>query len=148
MTKTQTVSLRVSRRFDASPERVFDAWLDPEIARKWLFHDESGKIVRAEADARVGGAFRFVRRGEDGDDLEHVGEYLEIDRPRRLVFTFAVPALSPEYDRVTIEIVRLDRGCELTLTSEMTPAIYAEWGEQTREGWTKMLQGLAGQVGG
>lgn len=143
----ETVALQVTRRFDASPERVFDAWLDPEVARRWLFSDEGSEIVRAEVDARVGGSFSFVRRSGDGD-LEHVGEYLEIDRPRRLVFTFAVPAISPEYDRVTIEIVRLDKGCELTLTSEMSPEIFAEWGEQTREGWTKMLGVLASQLGG
>lgn len=142
----EPVVLQVTRRFDAAPERVFDAWLDPRIARRWLFVGEEGEIVQARIDARVGGGFSFVRRGREGD-LEHVGQYLEIDRPRRLVFTFAVPALSPEYDRVTIGIVRLDKGCELTLTSEMSPEIYAEWGEQTREGWTRMLGGLAAALG-
>ena len=143
---SETVSLQVSHRFDASPERVFDAWLDPEIASKWMFQDERSEIVSARIDARVGGSFSFMRRSKDGD-LEHIGEYLVIDRPHRLVFTFAVPALSPEYDRVTIEIVRLDRGCQLTLTSEMTPEIHAEWGEQTREGWAKMLGALANELG-
>lgn len=146
MDDRKTISLTVTRRFDASPERVFDAWLDPETARKWLFSDEGSEIVRAEIDARVGGGFSFVRRSPEGD-LEHVGEYLEIDRPRRLVFTFAVPALSPEYDRVTVEIVRLDKGCELTLTNEMSPEVHSEWGEQTREGWTKMLAALARELG-
>ena len=142
---TPTVSLEVKRRFHAAPEQVFDAWLDPEIARRWIFRDRDSEIVSAKVDARVGGSFSFVRRSPGGD-LEHVGEYLEIDRPRRLVFTFAVPAISPEYDRVTIDIQRLDAGCELTLTSEMSPAIFAEWGEQTRAGWTRMLEGLAGLV--
>ena len=143
----ETVSLQVRRRFEAAPEKVFDAWLDPQVARRWIFSDQNGKIVSANVDARVGGSFSFVRRDENGD-LDHVGEYLEIDRPRRLVFTFAVPAISPEYDRVTIEIVRLDKGCELTLTSEMSPEIFAEWGEQTRAGWTRMLAGLASLVEG
>ncbi len=144
----KTVSLQLTRRFDAAPERVFDAWLDVEVARHWLFRDETGEIVAARTDPRVGGAFSFVRRDAEGVDLEHVGEYLVIDRPRRLVFTFAVPSISPEYDRVTIDIMRLDRGCELTLTSEMSPEIFAEWGEQTREGWTTLLGGLAAQVEG
>ncbi|MEO3386637.1 SRPBCC domain-containing protein [Mesorhizobium sp. CAU 1741] len=144
---TETVSLQVKRRFAASSERVFDSWIVPEIARRWIFSDQNGEIVSARVDARVGGTFSFVRRDANGD-LEHVGEYLEIDRPRRLVFTFAVPSISPEYDRVTIEIVRLDTGCELTLTSEMSPAIFAEWGEQTKAGWTRMLDGLAVLVEG
>jgi uncharacterized protein YndB with AHSA1/START domain len=137
-----TVKLQVKKRFSASPERVFDAWLDPDTARKWLFRTETDEIVRAEIDARVGGGFTFVnRRGEE--EIVHVGEYLEIDRPHRLVFSFAVPQYSPEYDRVTIEITRLDKGCELTLTDEMSAGLAEEWGEQTKEGWTMMIGRLA-----
>ncbi len=139
---SENVMLQVRRRFDASPERVFDAWLDPAVARNWLFRTETDEIIVAEVDARVGGSFRFVNRRGD-EEIEHVGEYLEIDRPRRLVFTFGVPTYSPEFDRVTIDIVRLDSGCELTLTDEMSPEIAAEWGEQTKEGWTMMLGRLA-----
>ncbi|TKT82576.1 SRPBCC domain-containing protein [Aquamicrobium sp. LC103] len=139
---TKKRAVIVTRRFDVSAERVFDAWLDPETARKWLFTTGEGALVRAEVDARVGGRFAFVDRRDDVD-VEHVGEYLEIDRPDRLVFSFAVPMYSPEYDRVTIEIRRLDKGCELTLTNEMSPGIYEEWGEGTKEGWTKMLGTLA-----
>lgn len=145
MTASQPAILQVKRRFDASAERVFDAWLDPETAGKWLFRSEEGEAVTGRVDARVGGSFAFVSHRKDGD-IEHTGDYLEIDRPRRLVFTFAVLAFSPEYDRVTIEIARLDKGCELTLTSEMAPEVFAEWGEQTRKGWTMMLDALAAQL--
>jgi uncharacterized protein YndB with AHSA1/START domain len=142
MTPTKNPSVTVTHRFDASPERVFDAWLDPKTARKWLFATPEGDIVRAETDPRVGGRFSFVDR-RDGEDIEHVGEYVVIERPTRLVFTFAVPLYSPEYDRVTVEIRRLDKGCELTLINEMSPEILAEWGEKTREGWGRILGGLA-----
>ena len=54
---------------------------------------------------------------------------------------------SPEYDRVTVEIARLDNGCELTLTNAMSPEIYAEWGEKTQEGWTMILDALARELG-
>lgn len=139
-------SIRVTRAFRAAPERVFDAWLDPETARKWLFATETGEMVRAEIDPRVGGRFTFTER-RDGVDVEHVGEYLVIDRPKKLVFSFAVPAYSPDYDRVTVEIAATADGCELTLSNEMTPEIYEEWGEKTREGWMMIVGSLARALG-
>src|SRR5690242_19007726 len=112
-TQTKT-SLTVTRQFNYSPERVFDAWLDPAIARKFLFATADGEMVRAEVDARVGGKFTFVDR-RNGEDVLHTGEYLEIDRPRRLVFTFAVPQYSEEYATVAVDIIPSGNGCDLTL---------------------------------
>ena len=71
--------------------------------------------------------------------MEHTGEYLEIDRPRRLSFTLQVPFDSEEVDRVTIEIEPTDGGCELTLITETSP----KWAEQSTEGWKMILDGLA-----
>ena len=141
MTTEPRITARVTHRFSASPERVFDAWLDPEKARKWLFATASGQMVRAEIDARVGGAFIFTDR-RDGEDVEHTGEYLEIDRPRRLVFTLSVEKYAQEVDRVTIEIAPLGTGCELTLTHEMHPD-WAEYASRAEAGWTGILERLA-----
>jgi uncharacterized protein YndB with AHSA1/START domain len=135
--------IRISRRFEASAERVFDAWLDPKKAGKWLFATPTGQMVRVEIDARVGGSFVITRRS-DGEDVEHVGKYLEIDRPRRLVFTFAVPKFSTQETRVAIDIRPLPTGCELTLTHE---GVLPEWLEQSKEGWGKILEALAENLG-
>lgn len=140
MTAETTISIRATRRFSAPPERVFDAWFDVERARRFMFATSSGRMVRAEIDGRVGGRFVFVdRRG--GEDVEHVGEYLEIERPRRLVFLFGVPSESSDMDRVTIEIVPRGSGCELTLTHEMA-ARWAEYRDRTEAGWSTMLEAL------
>lgn len=76
----------------------------------------------------------------DGIDVEHVGEYLEIDRPRRLVFTFGVPQFSPEFTRVRVDIVPSGSAFELTLTHE---GVLRDYASQTRQGWTGILEGLA-----
>jgi uncharacterized protein YndB with AHSA1/START domain len=136
---TTPIVLVVKRAFDAPAERVFDAWLDPNSAGKWLFATETGQMVRVEIDARVGGHFAFVDR-RDGVDVEHVGEYFEIDRPRRLAFHFSVPKYSTVVTRVTIDIVPLGSACELTLTHE---GVLPEWLEPTKTGWTGILGTLA-----
>ena len=56
---TRTEAIQVTRRFDASAERVFDAWLDTKRASKFLFATPTGVMVRAEIDARVGGRLLF-----------------------------------------------------------------------------------------
>ncbi len=142
-TSDQRATVRVTHRFAQSSERVFDAWLDPAQAGKFLFATPNGKMVRAEIDARVGGSFVFVDR-RDGEDVEHVGEYLEIDRPRRLAFTFAVPKFSAERTGVTIEIAPSGGGCVLTLTHEGVLPAYAT---RTEAGWQMILEGLAVALG-
>jgi uncharacterized protein YndB with AHSA1/START domain len=137
--------VRVTRRFAASAERVFDAFLDPEKAGRFMFATATGQMVRAEVDPRVGGRYLFIDRRPEGD-AEHFGEYLEIDRPRRLVFTFSVDRASTEADRVAIDIVPLETGCELTLTHEMKPE-WADYAARTEQGWTGMIEGLARTLG-
>jgi uncharacterized protein YndB with AHSA1/START domain len=139
------VTVRVTRRFAASAERVFDAFLDPEKAGRFMFATATGQMVRAEVDPRVGGRYLFVDR-RDGEDVEHFGEYLEIDRPRRLVFTFSVDRSSTDADRVAIDIAPLESGCELTLTHEMKPE-WADYAARTEEGWSNIVAGLARALG-
>ena len=137
------VPVVVAHRYESPPERVFDAWLDAEAARRFLFATPHGEMVRAEIDPRVGGHFRLTERREEGE-VDHTGEYLEIARPSRLVFTFS--AGEPEADRVTVEIVPAGEGSDLTLTHDMQ-AKWADHVERTRDGWAAVLQGLADVLG-
>ena len=131
------VLVRVTHRFDASAERVYDAFLDPGRASKFMFATATGQIVRCDIDARVGGTFTIVDR-RSGEDVAHTGTYLALERPRRIVFTLAVEKYSTDTDTVTIEITRLRKGCEVTLTHEMG-AKYAPFQDRAREGWSGIL---------
>ena len=138
MTRTDDrVIVRVTHRFDASAERVYDAFLDPNRAGKFMFATATGQIVRCEIDARVGGTFTIVDR-RDGEDVAHTGKYLTLERPRRIVFTLSVEKYTDETGTVMIDIAPLPKGCELTLTHEMT-AKYAPYRDRTQEGWMGML---------
>jgi uncharacterized protein YndB with AHSA1/START domain len=131
--------LKVSHRYPFPRERVFDAWLDPKIARRFLFATPEGEMVRAETDPRVGGRFTFVDRRPEMGDVEHVGEYLEIDRPRRLVFTFAVPQYDPGDTTVTLDFAPDGDGCVVTLSHA---GVLEEWAKRTTQGWTTILESL------
>ncbi len=137
----ECINIQVSRRFEASSERVFDAWLDPQSAGRWLFATPTGQMIRVEIDGRVGGSFVIVDRRPDGD-AEHFGDYLAIERPRRLVFSFSVDKHSRDGDRISVEISPVGDGCQLTLTHEMD-AKWADWVNQTVQGWKDILEGLA-----
>lgn len=138
------VQVRVTHRFSASPERVFDAFLDPARAGRFMFATPTGQMVKVEIDPRVGGKFAFVDR-RDGEDVAHAGEYLVIDRPRRLVFTLAVEKYSQEIDQVEISIEPRGHGCELTLTHGMSAAWKDRKGDIER-GWSGILDGLEAEI--
>ena len=135
---TDTRTLSVSRSIAAPPEAVFDAWLDPAAAGRFLFATPGGVMEKVEIDPRVGGGFTVIeRRGET--QAEHHGEYVEIDRPSRLAFDFWT-SFSAERTRVTIEIEPDGGGSRLTLTHE---GVWSDYEERTRQGWTMILDGLA-----
>jgi uncharacterized protein YndB with AHSA1/START domain len=133
-----THSVTVTRHFDFPADRVFGAWLDPASVGKWLFATETGQIVRALIDPRVGGKFSIVDRRK-GEDVEHRGEYLQINRPHRLVFTFSVPKYSGLFTTVTIDILPQGAGCQLTLRHD---GVLPEYLEGTKTGWAQIFDGL------
>ncbi len=127
----------------ASPQAVFDAWLTPEKIRQW-FAPGLGEMVRIEVDARLGGKFSFVQR-RGNDDVDHVGEYLVMDRPHRLVFTWGVPKYTPDVSRVSVEIQTAPMGCQVALVHELHPN-WADYVQRTEQAWAKMLEAMATAV--
>jgi uncharacterized protein YndB with AHSA1/START domain len=135
-------SLCIVRVLPARPEEVFDAWIDPESLRTWMCPGAMS-VSAVEVDARVGGSFRIVMRGAQGD-VEHTGRYREIRRPERLVFTWASRITAGRETLVTIELRARADGTELTLTHAELPD------DETRRlhqgGWASIVEKLAAQL--
>ena len=139
--------LRMVRRFAASPQAVFDAWTKPEMIRRWLFTAPDTNTV-LDIDARVGGTWTIGDR-RDGVDYTATGEYLEVEIPNKLVFTFAMPQFSPNTDRITVHIEADGAGSIMTFTQEGID-IAAELrqadpdaADSSEQGWSQMFELLA-----
>ncbi len=137
------VTVTVTKKFSVSAERVYDAWLSPDWLGRWMYgpaiRDE--RVVRLGLEPRVGGRFSFVVNRQ-GVEVEHSGEYLELDRPRLLVFTWAARDALPEGSRVIVEIAPCDGGCELTLT-QVLGANRTDFAIRAEGAWRKMFEALA-----
>lgn len=102
-------ALKIVRKFDVTPEMVFDAFTKPESMRVWWTVD-----TQFDMDLRVGGQWTITREESDMT-LTMTGEYLEIDRPHRLKHTIAMPQFSPNSDIISIQINPDGKGgCEVT----------------------------------
>jgi uncharacterized protein YndB with AHSA1/START domain len=97
--------IRMTRLFDAPPDLVFEVMTKPEHIREWWGRLGDGYSVPVcEVDLRVGGAWKFVNRHPQGEATFY-GEYLEIDAPRRVVFTEIFADFPDSPSTVTSELV-------------------------------------------
>ncbi|MBA9026053.1 SRPBCC family protein [Peribacillus huizhouensis] len=152
MNNYSTTTLTMIRNFDVAPEKVFDAWLNSEMMRKWFFTLEGTNKV-AQNNPQVGGTWEIVdHRG--GKDYRAIGEYLEIDPPTKLVFTFKMPQFSETEDTITVELKELQQGTEMTFSqiiivpheenwteSDIEKAL-GEYHDGSEHGWNLMFMGL------
>lgn len=132
------ISLQMSRRFDASPERVFDAWLSKAWG-DWI----GPRTVRGEVtllEPRVGGRYRIIMHRRDSDPLIVEGVYRQIERPFALVFTWTWTHEERE-SRVSLRFHPVGSGTEMTIRHEGFSA--PERRDSHRQGWTTSFDKLA-----
>ena len=133
----QTAPLLVVRRQMAVPrERVFQAWLDSESLAHWM-RPSGTTHATVTVDPRVGGGFRIVMEGAPHGCVEHTGEYLAIEPPSRLSFTWISKHTDQRPTVVTIEFHERGTGTELVLTHRGLPASQVEG---HRLGWTDIVR--------
>lgn len=78
----------ITRTFNGPPRIVFDAWTRPElVARWWAPKSHKVRVASCNADARVGGSYRYVLTMDSGNSFAFSGKYLEVTPPSRLVYT-------------------------------------------------------------
>jgi uncharacterized protein YndB with AHSA1/START domain len=148
MSSREVATFRIERSFAAAPEDVFDAWTNPQVLERWWTVQSSQGSPRCEVDLRVGG--RYVLRMRDDSGELHVvgGEYREVDRPRRLVYTWRWEGDGgPHPGHVSIVTV------EFRADGDMTTVVLEHSGLASEEsrtrhgaGWQTVLERLAQRI--
>jgi len=133
------LKLNISKIIHAPIEKVFDAWLNPILLSKFMTPMPGMPESHVENDARQGGTFTIIMHVGD-EKLPHTGEYLEINRPNRLVFTWASHR-SPDDSRVTLNFTRIDdHKTEVSLSQ--VKFIDEEARSDHEGGWSNILDKL------
>ena len=150
ITKPTETSLRVERTFDASPEEVFDAWTNPEVLRRWWRPNPAWTTPVAEVDLRVGGRYRIsMEDPENGAKHTAGGEYSEVSRPERLVYSWQWEEEDGRLGHASTVAVdfRADGdGERTTVVLEHSGLISAESRDSHTYGWAGILEMLEAHV--
>ncbi len=127
-------SVRITRTYNAKPEKVFRAWTDPASIGAWLAKGEY-----FSADVRVGGLFYIEMRGLEKIN-PHYGRYLRIESPGAIEFTWVSEWTAGKESVVLIELAERGGKTELTLTHDGLPnEIFAD---AHAKGWSSFLEEL------
>lgn len=139
--------VRVSEIIRADPERLFRAWTEPEQLAGWWRMDAPGwTFADASIELTVGGRYELAMTDPEGKTHRAVGVYREIERPRRLVFSWnwADPAHAVGDTVVTVEFEPLPDGATRVVVT------HARFADPARlpgheSGWTQLLRLLKGR---
>jgi uncharacterized protein YndB with AHSA1/START domain len=135
--------VQVRRRVKARVEQIFDLWTKPDLMARWMSPFPGAVNCKASCDLRPGGTFSLVM-SSDESSRQVSGTYVQIDRPRKLVFTWIGPLTNNVNTLVTVELNPCGDETDLVLTHERlpTPTIY----EGHTRGWGNILDHLADAV--
>lgn len=140
MTSAKTENaVEVAIRIGAKPETVFDFFTDPDKMIQWMGRS-------AELEPRAGGLFRC----DINDESVARGEYVELDPPRRIVFTWGwegEDAVTPAGSSTVEILLELDGdGTQLRLIHSDLPSV--ESAERHRHGWEHYAERLSSAASG
>jgi uncharacterized protein YndB with AHSA1/START domain len=142
--------LELSHRFEAPRQKVFEAWTNPEVLRRWWAAAPTWGTPLAEVDAQKGGRYRLSMRTDEGEVHTVRGEYKEVQPPERLAYTWEWeegPEGAKAGGHSTLVVVEFLEDGEGTLV-KLTHSGFAS--EEIREmhvhGWQAVLANLERRV--
>jgi uncharacterized protein YndB with AHSA1/START domain len=140
MASDPTEVIIVRKVFPAPKERVFRAWTEPSQVKRWWSIGEGWKTSFVDMDVRVGGKFRLGNEPPDGNVVLITGEFLVVQPPDKLVYTWHFEAPKPEESVVKVEFRGVGDETEVLITHEHASK---EMGPSGEAAWINVLQRLA-----
>jgi uncharacterized protein YndB with AHSA1/START domain len=137
-------TLTVSRTIPASRERVFKAWTTPAEVKKWWSIGDGWTTSSAKFDLRVGGKLSIGNEPAGGGTVLITGEFLVVERPSKLSYTWLFPGTPPDEGVVTVEFRDLGKQTEVVITHARASK---EMLLGAIEGWNTALAGLEMYLG-
>jgi uncharacterized protein YndB with AHSA1/START domain len=137
-------AVRITRVLPANPSAVFAAWTDPDHLQQWLCPDP-GHVAAASCAPVVGGGYRLVMIFPSGS-VEISGEYLVVEPPRRLVFTWRPGGDERRESRVTVLLRADGPGTHMTILHERVPD--ERYRSALTKGWGSVVDRLLHHVTG
>ena len=139
-------SLTLKRRLNASCEKVYAAWTDPEKIARWFGPAQvKAGSVSADIDLRVGGRYRISFEGGDGEYFQVDGVYLEVTPNARIAFSWAWHSTPERESQVTVSLQPDGGGTLLTLHHEQFFNEAARDGHA--RGWSELFDKLEKYLG-
>lgn len=135
-------SMTIRRTINASRQRVFSAWTQPEHLKNWWRANPAWSTEIAEIDLKVGGKYRLgMRDPEQEGPFVCYGEFVEITPPEKLVYTWSWEAgMDVGETLVTVEFHEKGDVTEILLTHERFPD--QEAAAKHNEGWEACINNL------
>ena len=148
---TASARLEIRRTFNCPAEKVFQAWADQQALAQWMGPVDDMEVIVEEHDFRPDGAYRYrmITRHDDPirgpAGLHNVvgGKFLEIDAPKKLIFTWRWLENGMDVGDSLVTLIFHSQGeqCELVLLHERLPGPEAR--DAHRDGWEGCLACLA-----
>jgi uncharacterized protein YndB with AHSA1/START domain len=132
--------VQIRRRVSATAEEIFDLWTRPDLMVRWMSPFPGAVDCKANCDLRPGGGFSLVMRAEESS-REVSGTYVEVERPRELVFTWMGPLTNNVNTLVTVELTPRGDETDLVPTHERLPTSAIVEGHA--RGWGHILDHLS-----